>query len=169
MTEHMTIVSFVFVTFSARSSRQIEKGNLRRAWTTVMSQSAPSRADLLHNAILFLTDPKVSSSSLASKINFLEGKGLNEDEIQEALRRAGSSRRDGDVTSGISSERFNGAGTGTARGGGLDDFGYGTRVMPRALQQQPEPPRRDWRDLFVSDTSPFLKQLGICMYVHMRV
>jgi peroxin-14 len=103
----------------------------------------PPREDLLHNAILFLNDPQVQTSSLASKISFLEGKGLNEDEIQEAIRRARSGQGS---TSGVtrSYERQQQEPLRYAGGG---DYGYAQGVM-----RAPEPPKRDWRDLFVSYT-----------------
>lgn len=101
---------------------------------------SPPREELLHNAVLFLNDPQVQTSSLASKITFLEGKGLNEDEIQEALRRARSGH-----SGGASSAPVAGPSRGytqTQAGYGYEQ-GFGQRMMP------PEVPKRDWRDLFV--------------------
>ncbi|ORY27994.1 peroxisomal membrane anchor protein conserved region-domain-containing protein [Naematelia encephala] len=88
-----------------------------------MKAGPSSREDLIRNAVLFLNDPKVRSSNLTSRIQFLESKGLDEAEIQEALRLAAS-------------------------GSGLADVptyanGYGHQIVP------PAPPRRDWRDLFI--------------------
>jgi peroxin-14 len=102
------------------------------------------RSDLRRNAVLFLTDPKVQSSTLASKIGFLESKGLTEGEIQDALRQASTSVRaadDGGGARGQAECATRGYGTGTGYAAG---YGTGYGVMP------PEPPRRDWRDLFVS-------------------
>jgi peroxin-14 len=102
------------------------------------------RSDLLRNAVLFLTDPKVQSSTLASKIGFLESKGLTEGEIQDALRQASTSVRavdDGGGVRGQGEFATRGYATGTGYAAG---YGTGYGVMP------PEPPRRDWRDLFVS-------------------
>ncbi|KAI9633430.1 peroxisomal membrane anchor protein conserved region-domain-containing protein [Dioszegia hungarica] len=101
---------------------------------------SPPREELLHNAVLFLNDPQVQTSSLASKITFLEGKGLNEDEIQEALRRARSGH-----SGGASSAPVAGPSRGytqTQAGYGYEQ-GFGQRMMP------PEVPKRDWRDLFI--------------------
>ncbi|RSH87071.1 peroxisomal membrane protein pex14 [Saitozyma podzolica] len=101
------------------------------------------RSDLRRNAVLFLTDPKVQSSTLASKIGFLESKGLTEGEIQDALRQASTSVRaadDGGAARGQAEFATRGYGTGTGYAAG---YGTGYGVMP------PEPPRRDWRDLFI--------------------
>lgn len=135
------------------------------------SSSPSSRQDLLHNAVLFLTDPKVASSSLTSKIQFLEGKGLDEAEIQEALRRAnGSSASSSSLTGvpGTSAAAIGGSGSGSASGaaarrdmGYEREFGYGINGGRQGYEygyglrvRAPEPPRRDWRDLFVSALMP---------------
>lgn len=105
------------------------------------SSTTPSRSELLNNAILFLRDSKVRSSSLQSKIEFLHGKGLTDEEVQEALGRAAI---DGD---GASSSAEAGPGPGTlGYGRGQGAGGWGNVMMDRA----PEVPRRDWRDWFVS-------------------
>lgn len=44
--------------------------------------------ELINSAVSFLKDANVSSSPLNKKIEFLESKGLNEQEIEEALKRA---------------------------------------------------------------------------------
>jgi hypothetical protein len=44
---------------------------------------------LLANAVRFLSDPTVRSSPGERQLSFLKAKGLNEDEIEEAFRRAG--------------------------------------------------------------------------------
>lgn len=49
-------------------------------------------SDLIGNAVAFLQDPSVQSSPLASRIAFLEKKGLSQGDIDEALRRAGLDR-----------------------------------------------------------------------------
>jgi len=98
-----------------------------------------NRQDLMQNAILFLNDPKVQSSTLTSRITFLESKGLNEHEIQEALRQASSAQTSSFEPSsapppppGVPSH-------------GRSAYGYG-----QVQGLRPEPPKRDWRDLFVS-------------------
>jgi peroxin-14 len=90
-----------------------------------------SRADLIQNAILFLQDPKTQSSPLTSKIEFLQAKGLNEGEIQEALSRSTSSTSSSTqaLNTGYTNEQ---------------SYRYGGRT-----DMAPVPPKRDWRDLFV--------------------
>jgi peroxin-14 len=93
--------------------------------------SQPPRQDLIQNAILFLQDPKTQSSPLTSKIEFLQAKGLNEGEVQDALSRSSSS-------SSPASTSYNGTNVGSSGGA------YGMRY-----EMAPVPPKRDWRDLFV--------------------
>ena len=108
-----------------------------------MSSPGPSnsnRQELIQNAILFLNDPKVASSSLTSRITFLEGKGLTEGEIHEALSRAaGSSSSVSPRSEDLRYATREGGGGYGGYGGG----GYGQMVAP-------SPPKRDWRDLFAS-------------------
>ena len=49
-----------------------------------MGPSAP-RADMVANAVSFLEDPNVQSSSMSQRISFLESKGLTSQEIDLAL------------------------------------------------------------------------------------
>lgn len=95
------------------------------------------RQDMIHNAVLFLQDPKVQSSSLTSRIEFLEAKGLNQAEIEESLKRAKQQ-------SASSATPYSGGG-----GSGWDTQTQ-TQGGGYTGAQRPEPPRRDWRDLFVS-------------------
>lgn len=44
--------------------------------------------ELIASAVTFLRDPNVTSSPLAKKVEFLESKGLNQSEIEEALKRS---------------------------------------------------------------------------------
>lgn len=44
--------------------------------------------ELIKSAVSFLRDPNVSSSPLNKKIEFLQSKGLNEQEVEEALKQA---------------------------------------------------------------------------------
>ena len=97
--------------------------------------SQQSRQDLIQNAVLFLQDPKTQSSPLTSKIEFLQAKGLNESEIQDALSRSSSSS-----SSSSAIPRSNTGGESYGGGGG----GYVMRY-----EMAPVPPKRDWRDLFV--------------------
>ncbi|ODQ80657.1 hypothetical protein BABINDRAFT_160903 [Babjeviella inositovora NRRL Y-12698] len=46
------------------------------------------REDLIQSAIAFLKDPQVAGSPLTKKIEFIESKGLTQEEVQEVLRRS---------------------------------------------------------------------------------
>lgn len=108
------------------------------------------RDELLHNAVLFLLDPKVKDSSLTSRITFLEGKGLTESEIQEALRRASSGTGAAAASGQAGTGRRDGGWDAPARAySGSSGAGYGYSTT---MEQVPAPafPRRDWRDVFVS-------------------
>ncbi|KAI8878240.1 hypothetical protein K501DRAFT_336891 [Backusella circina FSU 941] len=48
------------------------------------------REDLLKSAVSFLTSPNVQSADREKKIQFLKKKGLDDEEIEEAFKRAGS-------------------------------------------------------------------------------
>ncbi|ORX40858.1 peroxisomal membrane anchor protein conserved region-domain-containing protein [Kockovaella imperatae] len=106
------------------------------------SGSSNNRQDLIQNAILFLNDPKVQSSTLASKITFLETKGLNESEIQEALARAPSEESSGQ--NGASSSSAS-----TFRPYGYTNHNQRYGGPPYEYSTMPLPPRRDWRDIFI--------------------
>jgi hypothetical protein len=47
------------------------------------------REDVLKSAVSFLTSPNVQSADKGKKIAFLQKKGLNQAEIDEAFKRAG--------------------------------------------------------------------------------
>lgn len=110
---------------------------------------------LIQNAILFLNDPKTQNSSLTSRVQFLESKGLTEKEIEQAIREAG-----GGYGSSAGSGKQGAVGEGEAEGERTGpssvyerpperprvpapNYGYGNTYAP------PEPPKRDWRDLFI--------------------
>lgn len=100
-----------------------------------MSNPSTSRHDLIQNAVLFLQDPKTQSSPLTAKIEFLQSKGLDESEIQEALSRSTSSSS---VSASNSTGNYGGGSMGRR-----DDYGL-------RYEMAPVPPKRDWRDMFVS-------------------
>jgi Pex14 N-terminal domain len=78
-----------------------------------------SRPELVNNAVAFLRDPSVAESPLAKRIAFLENKGLNQSEIDKALRLASQPN---------------------------DAYASG-RSPPFLLQQHQQ--GRDWRDWFI--------------------
>lgn len=97
-----------------------------------MSGAPPIRQEMVSSAISFLSDPKVQSSSLGQRVAFLESKGLNTSEIEEALRQSG-------MTSGVQQ--------GPPQG---QQQIYHAQHHPSALYPHPPPQNgRDWRDWFI--------------------
>jgi len=85
------------------------------------------RTALLSSAISFLRDPSTASSALAQRIAFLESKGLNQQEIEQALSAANG---------GPLMPYNNGGGGRGQLGGGMGGF--------RGREFE-----RDWRDYFI--------------------
>ena len=54
--------------------------------------------ELINSAVSFLRDPNVASAALAKKVEFLESKGLNQEEIEEALKRVNESDSSATIT-----------------------------------------------------------------------
>ena len=64
----------------------------KESTTTPSTSSASLRADIVREAVEFLTNPRVASAPTATKRRFLiDRKGLTESEADEAFRRAQSS------------------------------------------------------------------------------
>ncbi|EIW69314.1 hypothetical protein TREMEDRAFT_30508 [Tremella mesenterica DSM 1558] len=90
--------------------------------------SPPTRPDLIHNAVLFLSDPKVIPSSHESKVEFLRSKGLTDLEIEQSFGRASNSPPPPPPPA--PPRTF----------GSYEPYGFDMR---------PVQPRRDWRDMFI--------------------
>ncbi|TFY70368.1 hypothetical protein EVG20_g2640 [Dentipellis fragilis] len=87
--------------------------------------ASPDRADLVRNAIAFLTDPKIQASPLAQRVQFLEAKGLSPAEIEHVLSRASAQ----------------------------NSSAQPLQVQPSYgpfLPSPPQPQRPDWRDYFIT-------------------
>ncbi|OCF35929.1 hypothetical protein I317_00449 [Kwoniella heveanensis CBS 569] len=104
--------------------------------------SSSNRQELIHNAVLFLNDPSVTSKPLASRIQFLESKGLTDPEIQQALSQVATQ---GASSQSHASPQYDAPAPGRPSYA-APRYGYDTGVLRAA---PPEPPRRDWRDLFI--------------------
>lgn len=130
--------------------------------------SGTSRQDLVRDAVTFLRDPKVTSSPLVQKVQFLESKGLTSTEIEQALHTVSSGGEidvAGDSSNGEATtqdERNYTGSVGTAWKRSPGDYapaaplhaaaGYGYQQQQQQrmmLRPPPEPPRRDWRDYFI--------------------
>ena len=82
------------------------------------------REELITSAVQFLTDPAVQQSPIAKRIAFLESKGMNAEEIDEAIKRSN----------------------------GANSVSSGSTNTPSAqymINQPPPLPDRDWRDWFI--------------------
>ncbi|WVQ95364.1 hypothetical protein IAU59_002461 [Kwoniella sp. CBS 9459] len=106
--------------------------------------SSSNRQELIRNAVLFLNDPSVTSKPLASRIQFLESKGLTDSEIQQALSQAAQTSSSTAHASAQSQLSYGDVPERPAYA--APRYGYDTGIM-RGVP--PEPPRRDWRDLFI--------------------
>jgi len=84
------------------------------------------REDLVSSAQTFLSDPKVQASPLTKRLSFLESKGLTQEEITEVLNRLNNSSLPS-VAPPVPQ--------------------YSSYGNPYG--QNPELPRRDWRDWFI--------------------
>ncbi|CAK9785612.1 hypothetical protein CC85DRAFT_272469 [Cutaneotrichosporon oleaginosum] len=100
-----------------------------------------SRQELISNAVLFLNDPKVQSSPLTQRIEFLQNKGLNEAEIQQALNEAAGGSGSVAPAPAVTSAPV--APPAYARPA-PPQYGFG-----QMYAAPPEPPKRDWRDIFI--------------------
>lgn len=96
----------------------------------------PMREDLIASAVTFLNDPQVADSSMAKRVEFLESKGLSKEEIEEAVKRAGSRASSASVppASGVPGSSI------------TSGYGYPVNSNPPPL------PKRDWKDYFVMAT-----------------
>lgn len=106
-----------------------------------------TRQELVQNAVEFLSSREAGSSSLTSKIEFLQQKGLDDGEIQEALAKS----QNGVIAAG--------AGTGPAPAlapGSAMDFYHGPPTIPY----------RGWKDILAMTTATV--GLGYGLYAVMK-
>ncbi|WLF78991.1 peroxisomal membrane protein pex14 [Lodderomyces elongisporus] len=117
--------------------------------------------ELINSAVAFLQDPNVATSPLAKKIEFLESKGLDQVEIEEAMKRA----NDPSHAAGTGTR----TGTGTASSSGTTHAATtpstsidSARASPSSSAQQlpldyynlpPPVPERSWKDYFIMATA----------------
>jgi len=87
-----------------------------------------NRAELVRNAIGFLSDPKIQSAPLTQRLAFLESKGMTAAEIEEAMRLSASS---------------------TSGGGGVSSAFPQAQMQSMGYATVPTIPQRDWRDYFI--------------------
>ncbi|CCE82917.1 Piso0_002680 [Millerozyma farinosa CBS 7064] len=101
--------------------------------------------ELINSAVSFLNDVNVASAPIAKKVEFLESKGLNSEEIEEALKRAGGNEKSQALTSSSS----NGNGQSYNRN-------YSVPQQPPIDYYNVAPPavpERTWKDYFIMATA----------------
>lgn len=104
--------------------------------------------ELINSAVSFLQDPNVASAPLNKKIEFLETKGLNEQEIEEALKRANGLPSQ---TSTSSTATTPSSSTASSYGGNNQ---YAQPPVPYDYYGvAPPPPERSWKDYFIMATA----------------
>ncbi|CCG23242.1 Pex14 protein [Candida orthopsilosis Co 90-125] len=99
--------------------------------------------ELINSAVSFLRDPNVASAALTKKVEFLESKGLNQEEIEEALKRV--NEPESSSSSSITPSTSNTT----------------TTSLQQAPQQlpidyynvAPPVPERSWKDYFIMATA----------------
>lgn len=92
--------------------------------------------DLIKSAVSFLNDPNVASSPLNKKVEFLESKGLNQQEIEEALNRTNSTQ----LTPGQ---------TATSKPVAAEPYA----PIDYYNMAPPQLPERSWKDYFIMATA----------------
>lgn len=104
--------------------------------------------ELLSSAVSFLKDPGVASSPLNKKIEFLQSKGLNEQEIEEAMKRANSSEETTSATSTANAPM-----TYRAAVQGLNQIQSQSSLPYDYYAVAPQVPERSWKDYFIMATA----------------
>ncbi|KAI9882674.1 MAG: hypothetical protein M1823_005579 [Watsoniomyces obsoletus] len=111
------------------------------------------RENLVTSAVNFLNNPAAANSPLDRRLAFLRAKGLNQEEIDAALVRAGQQS----ASTSSSADAANSRSSPSAYPPGfqqLQQQGSYNGYQPGYWQQQrrPELPTRDWRDWFIMAT-----------------
>lgn len=96
--------------------------------------------ELIKSAVSFLRDPNVGSSPLNKKIEFLQSKGLNEQEIEEALKRANDSGSSSSLLA-ASTPSYS------------PQPSYSQHAPLDYYQVAPQVPERTWKDYFIMATA----------------
>lgn len=113
--------------------------------------------ELINSAVSFLKDPQVGGSPLTKKVEFLESKGLNQEEIEEALKRANDNST---TTSSLSSSS-------SVASSNLSNTTSSPSYQSQQQQQQvysqppidyynvvpPPLPEKSWKDYFIMATA----------------
>ncbi|KAL2063024.1 hypothetical protein VTL71DRAFT_6096 [Oculimacula yallundae] len=101
------------------------------------------REDIVASAVTFLQDPSVAGSPIENRIAFLQSKNLTQEEIDNALARAGGETAPGNYSNYAPQQQQ------VIR---QPQSGYGGYQQHPWQQPPPEVPKRDWRDWFIMAT-----------------
>ncbi|ODV80047.1 uncharacterized protein CANTADRAFT_48844 [Suhomyces tanzawaensis NRRL Y-17324] len=99
--------------------------------------------ELIKSAVAFLKDPNVNGLPLTKKIEFLESKGLGQQEIEEALKRAGNGATTSSSSSTASTTPTNTPAVSPAP----------PPSLPIDYYNAPAVPERSWKDYFIMATA----------------
>lgn len=105
------------------------------------------RTELVTSAVTFLRDPSVASSPLEKRLEFLKSKNLTQEEIDLAISQAGGVSPQGSSTN---QPYYPPPQQYQQPPPGYYPPPYGSQWPPAPPQ---EPPKRDWRDLFILATT----------------
>ncbi|KHC66165.1 peroxin-14 [Candida albicans P78042] len=113
--------------------------------------------ELINSAVSFLKDPQVGGSPLTKKVEFLESKGLNQEEIEEALKRA----NDNSTTTSSSSSSSSVASSNSSNT--TSSPSYQSQQQQQQVYSQPPidyynvvpppVPEKSWKDYFIMATA----------------
>ncbi|KHC45253.1 peroxin-14 [Candida albicans P60002] len=114
--------------------------------------------ELINSAVSFLKDPQVGGSPLTKKVEFLESKGLNQEEIEEALKRA----NDNSTTTSSSSSSSSVASSNSSNT--TSSPSYQSQQQQQVYSQPPidyynvvppppPVPEKSWKDYFIMATA----------------
>ena len=112
--------------------------------------------ELINSAVSFLKDPQVGGSPLTKKVEFLESKGLNQEEIEEALKRA----NDNSTTTSSSSSSSSVASSNLSNT--TSSPSYQSQQQQQVYSQPPidyynvvppPVPEKSWKDYFIMATA----------------
>ncbi|KGQ81822.1 peroxin-14 [Candida albicans P94015] len=114
--------------------------------------------ELINSAVSFLKDPQVGGSPLTKKVEFLESKGLNQEEIEEALKRA----NDNSTTTSSSSSSSSVASSNSSNA--TSSPSYQSQQQQQVYSQPPidyynvvpppsPVPEKSWKDYFIMATA----------------
>ncbi|KAF9889123.1 peroxisomal membrane protein pex14 [Aspergillus nanangensis] len=113
-----------------------------------------AREELISSAVTFLQDPSVASSPIEKRVSFLQSKNLTKEEIDLALARVGEDPSAAAAAAANSPSGYQAPSQQQVayRPPPQGPQGYGYPPYGQWQQPPPEPPKRDWRDLFIMAT-----------------